>query len=93
MTKKEFVELYFEKGEFASKVEAERKAKAFLESVEEALGNGEEVSFVGWGKWEVIERGERAGRNPQTGKEIVIPAKKVIRFKAGKVLEDKINSK
>lgn len=90
MTKKEFVELYFEKGEFETKTEAERKAKAFLETVEEALAKGEEVSFVGWGKWEVVEKAERVGRNPKTGEEITIPARKAIKFKAGKSLEEKI---
>lgn len=93
MTKKEFVELFAKKGEFASKAEAEKKAKAFLETLEEALLKGEEVSFVGWGKWEVVEKAERIGRNPQTGEEITIPARKAIKFKAGKALEEKINLK
>ena len=48
MTKKEFVDLYFEKGEFTSKVEAEKKAMAFLAAIEEALVKGEEVSFLGF---------------------------------------------
>ena len=91
MTKKEFVELYFEKGGFETKVEAEKKAKAFLDTVEEALVKGEEVSFVGWGKWEVVEKAERIGRNPKTGEEITIPAKKAIKFKVGKALEEKVN--
>lgn len=93
MTKKEFVELFAKKGEFASKAEAEKKAKAFLETLEEALVKGEEVIFTGWGKWEVVEKAERIGRNPQTGEEITIPARKAIKFKAGKALEEKINLK
>ena len=91
MTKKEFVELYFEKGGFETKVEAEKKAKAFLETVEEALIKGEEVAFVGWGKWEVVEKAERVGRNPKTGEEITIPARKAIKFRVGKALEEKVN--
>ena len=91
MTKKEFVDLYFEKGGFETKVEAEKKAKAFLETIEEALVKGEEVIFTGWGKWEVVEKAERVGRNPKTGEEVVIPAKKAIKFKAGKALEEKVN--
>ena len=90
MTKKEFIELFAKKGEFASKAEAERKATAFLETVEEVLVQGEEVVFTGWGKWEVVEKAERVGRNPKTGEEVVIPAKKAIKFKAGKSLEEKI---
>ena len=91
MTKKEFVELYFEKGGFETKTEAERKMKVFLETVEEALVKGEEVIFTGWGKWEVVEKAERVGRNPKTGEEITIPARKAIKFKAGKALEEKVN--
>lgn len=91
MTKKEFVDLYFEKGGFETKTEAERKMKAFLETVEEALVKGEEVIFTGWGKWEVVEKAERVGRNPKTGEEITIPARKAIKFKAGKALEEKVN--
>ena len=91
MTKKEFVELYFEKGGFETKTEAERKMKAFLETVEEALVKGEEVIFTSWGKWEVVEKAERVGRNPKTGEEITIPARKAIKFKVGKALEEKVN--
>lgn len=91
MTKKEFVDLYFEKGGFETKTEAERKMKAFLETVEEALVKGEEVIFTGWGKWEVVEKAERVGRNPKTGEEITIPARKAIKFKAGKALEERVN--
>lgn len=91
MTKKEFVDLYFEKGGFETKTEAERKMKAFLETVEEALVKGEEVIFTGWGKWEVVEKAERVGRNPKTGEEITIPARKAIKFKVGKALEEKVN--
>ena len=91
MTKKEFVDLYFEKGGFETKTEAERKMKAFLETVEEALVKGEEVIFTGWGKWEVVEKAEGVGRNPKTGEEITIPARKAIKFKVGKALEEKVN--
>ena len=90
MTKKEFVELYFEKGGFETKTEAERKMKAFLETVEEALVKGEEVSFVGWGKWEVKERATREVRNPQTKERMTIPGKKAVKFKVGKLLADRV---
>ena len=91
MTKKEFVKLFFEKGEFESKADAERKLDAFLGTVEEVLNEGEEVNFIGWGKFEVVARAERKGRNPKTGEEITIPAKKAVKFKAGKKLNDKMN--
>ena len=88
MTKKEFVDLYFEKGEFATKADAERKAAAFLAVLEEALVKGEEVTFLGFGKFEVAER---AARNPQTGEEMTIEAKKVVKFKPGKGLSEAVN--
>lgn len=89
MTKKEFVELYAEKGK-VSKKEAERNINLFLETVEESLVKGEEVSFVGWGKWEVVERAGRDVRNPQTQELMRIKPKKAIKFKTGKLLAEKV---
>ncbi|TDT72603.1 DNA-binding protein HU-beta [Hypnocyclicus thermotrophus] len=91
MNKKEFVALFAEKGNFESKAEAERKLDVLLKTIEESLVNGDEINFVGWGKFEVQEKPARKGRNPQTGEEIEIPAKKVVKFKPGKKLADKVN--
>ena len=93
MTKKEFVEVYAAKGNFETKAEAERKLDALLGTFEEVLVSGEEVNFVGWGKFEVKETPARTGRNPRTGEEVAIAAKKVVKFKAGKSLADKVDSK
>ena len=84
MTKKEFVDLYFQKGEFTTKVDAEKKAMAFLATIEEVLEKGDEISFLGFGKFEVTERAARTCRNPQTGEEMKVEAKKAVKFKAGK---------
>ncbi|STO31496.1 HCj [Fusobacterium necrogenes] len=91
MTKKEFVDLYFEKGEFTTKVDAEKKAMAFLATIEEVLTKGDEISFLGFGKFEVTERAARTCRNPQTGEEMKVEAKKAVKFKAGKSLSEKVN--
>jgi DNA-binding protein HU-beta len=91
MNKKEFIALFTERGNFETKAEAERKLMAFLATVEETLVSGEEVNFIGWGKWEVKEKAARTGRNPQTGKKIKIPAKKVVSFKVGKKLAEKVD--
>ena len=91
MTKKEFVDLYFQKGEFTTKVDAEKKAMAFLATIEEVLEKGDEISFLGFGKFEVAERAARTGRNPQTGEEMKVEAKKAVKFKAGKALSEKVN--
>lgn len=91
MNKKELVALFAEKGNFETKVEAEKKLMAFLDTVEESLIETGEVNFIGWGKWEVKEKAARTGRNPQTGKKIKIPAKKAISFKVGKKLSENVN--
>ena len=90
MTKKEFVEKFHEKAGFESKAEAERKLNAFMDTVEEVLVSGDEVNFIGWGKFEVKETAARKGRNPKTGKEIQIPAKKSVKFKAGSKLNESL---
>ena len=59
--------------------------------VSEFLSDGEKVRIDKFGNFEVRERAERKGRNPQTGKEITIAAKKSPVFKAGKGLKDKVN--
>ena len=61
---------------------------AFIETVGSSLKAGEKVSIVGFGTFEVRERAARKGRNPQTGKEISIPASRTPAFKAGKSLKD-----
>ena len=72
------------------KKEAEKNINLFLESVEESLVKGDEVTFVGWGKWEVVERAAREVRSPQSKEIIKVPAKKAVKFKVGKLLADKI---
>ncbi|MBC8536756.1 HU family DNA-binding protein [Feifania hominis] len=71
-----------------SKKDSEKAVAAFVDAVTEALKAGDKVQLVGFGTFEVRERGERKGRNPQTKQEIVIPASKLPVFKAGKALKD-----
>ena len=92
MNKKEFVALFAEKANFESKAEAERKLDAMLETIEETLVKGEDVAFVGWGTFSVAERAAKKGRNPKTGEEIQIEAKKAVKFKPGKKLSDMVNN-
>lgn len=90
MTKKEFIEILSEKsGE--NKKRAGELLDVFLDSVEGALVKSGSVQFVGWGTFEVKETAERMGRNPRTGEEIKIPAKKAVKFKVGKKLSDIVN--
>lgn len=74
-----------------SKKDAELALEAFIDSVKESLKQGEKVQLVGFGAFEVRKRAARKGRNPQTMKEIVIPASKAPVFKAGKALKDLVN--
>ena len=92
MNKTELIAAVAEKAEI-SKKDAEKAVKAFTDVVSEELVNGGKIQLVGFGTFEVSERAERTGRNPQSGKEMVIPASKAPKFKAGKALKDMVNGK
>ncbi|MBT1444159.1 HU family DNA-binding protein [Shewanella sp. JM162201] len=74
-----------------TKAEAGRALKSFEEAVAGAMKDGDKISIVGFGSFETSTRAERTGRNPQTGKEIKIPAATIPKFKAGKALRDSVN--
>ena len=74
-----------------SKADAKRALDAFTAATGNALGNGERVALVGFGSFSVTERSARKGRNPRTGAEINIAAKKVVKFKAGAELSGELN--
>ncbi len=73
-----------------SKAAAEKALGALTDGVKTALQKGEPVTLIGFGTYSVTERKARTGRNPQTGEELQIPAKKAIKFKAGKVLREAV---
>lgn len=74
-----------------SKASAGRALDAMVDSVTDALKDGDQVVLVGFGTFSVKERAARTGRNPQTGEPIEISAAKVPSFKAGKALKDAVN--
>ena len=90
MNKTELVAAIADKAEI-SKKDSEKALKAFVDVVTEELKKGHKIQLVGFGTFEVSERAERTGRNPQSGKEMVIPASKAPKFKAGKALKDMVN--
>lgn len=90
MNKTELVATIAEKAEI-SKKDAERALNAFTDTVSDTLREGDKIQLVGFGTFEVSERAERTGRNPQSGETMVIPASKIPKFKAGKALKDAIN--
>lgn len=71
-----------------TKADAKKALDAFISTTTDSLKKGDRVALVGFGSFSVAERSARTGRNPQTGKEITIPAKKVVKFKAGSELAD-----
>lgn len=71
-----------------SKVDAGKALDSFMEVTKETLASGGEVSLIGFGTFSVTERAARTGRNPKTGAEIQIAAKKAPKFRAGKALKD-----
>ncbi|MFT4679412.1 MAG: DNA-binding protein HU-beta [Flavobacteriales bacterium] len=73
-----------------SKADAKKALDAFIDTTADALKKGDRVALVGFGSFSVSERAARKGRNPQTGKEITIQAKKVVKFKAGADLSLKV---
>lgn len=82
MNKTEFVAAIAEKAGL-SKKDADKAVSALIETVTDALKNGDKIQLVGFGTFEVRERPERTGRNPRTNETITIPATKVPAFKAG----------
>lgn len=75
-----------------SQSKAEEILNTILQKIAESLKNGKSVKFVGFGNFSVSKREARKGRNPQTGEEINIPAKKLVKFKPGKALSAEINN-
>ena len=88
MTKVELIAAVAEKANLTKK-DAEAVNGA-LDVITESLKGGDKVTLVGFGTFEVRERPERKGRNPQTGAEITIEASKLPAFKAGKALKDAV---
>ncbi len=82
MTKRDIVEQVAARANLPTR-DAAGAVDAFLASVEDALRSGGEVTFPGFGKFHVAERGARQGVNPRTGERISIPASRVPRFTAG----------
>ena len=73
-----------------SKKDATAAVDAVFSAIQDALANGEKVQLIGFGNFEVRNRAERKGRNPQTNEEIIIPASKVPAFKQGKALKEAV---
>ena len=89
MNKSELINAIAEKAGL-SKADAKKALEAFTGAVEEALVAGDKVALVGFGTFSINEKGERTGINPKTKAAITIAAKKVVKFKAGAELAEKV---
>ena len=89
MNKSELVNAMAEKAEM-TKVNAKKALEAFVSVVENALVNGDKVNLTGFGSFSAIEKSARTGINPSTKNKIAIPAKKVVKFKAGLEFAEKV---
>ncbi len=92
MTKAELISAVVEKSGF-SKKDSEKAINAVIDSITDALANGDKVQIVGFGTFEVRERAAKEATNPRTKEKIKVPAKKAPAFKAGKALKDAVDKK
>ena len=92
MNKNELIEAVVE-ATGISKKDTAAVIGAALEKITEAMVNGDKVQLLGFGTFEIRERAERIGKNPQTGEAVVIAACNVPSFKPGKALKDSVNNK
>jgi len=92
LTKAQIAEAVWNETEIPKRRTAELVDTIF-EVMKQTLESGEDVLISGFGKWSVKEKGERRGRNPQTGEPITLAPRKVVRFKCGSALRDRIDGK
>lgn len=91
MTKKELIENVADMNDM-TKSDVTEVLNATLEMIQEALSEGETIDLYGFGKFSIMERAARKGRNPATGESIQIAASKAVKFKPAKALKDAVNN-
>ena len=90
LTKSHLIDAIAEQNGYTRKKSSET-VETILEIIKSTLISGEDVLITGFGKFYVKEKGERRGRNPQTGEDLMLGSRKVVRFKCSEVLRDKMN--
>lgn len=91
LTKADFAERLFEELGL-NKREAKDMVELFFEEIKAALEKGEQVKISGFGKFELRDKKSRPGRNPKTGEEIPITARRVVTFRAGQKLKARVEA-
>ncbi len=89
MNKTELVNAIAEKAGL-TKVDAKNALDATIEAISEALANNDKIALVGFGTFAAVEKAARQGINPRTKEKVEIPARKVVKFKAGAELAAKV---
>lgn len=92
LTKAELVQQIYKTHPTLSKTQATESIEAFLRISKNTLINGSDLLLSGFGKFNVKDKNSRRGRNPQTGDELTLEARRVITFKPSGILRDKINN-
>lgn len=92
MTKAELLQKVAKKTNL-SQAQTSKVLDATLKEISGLLAKGGSISFTGFGSFATAKRAKRKGRNPQTGREMVIPASKVARFRPGKALKESVSGK
>tara|TARA_B100001029_G_scaffold134096_1_gene112999 strand:+ start:462 stop:755 length:294 start_codon:yes stop_codon:yes gene_type:complete len=90
LTKKDIVN-YLNQKIGLSKTESKLIVEGFFNEIKESLSSGEEVKISGFGNFELIDKKERPGRNPRTGEEVTISARRVVTFRSGRKLRKRIS--
>ncbi|MBS7351325.1 MAG: integration host factor subunit beta [Comamonas sp.] len=92
MTRSELVELLAKKlPSLLGQREAEHAVKVLQETITHALVRGQRIEIRGFGSFMVHQRAPRQGRNPRTGEQVAVPAKRVVHFKPGKALRQAVD--
>ena len=91
LTKADLAENLFETLGY-SKLDAKETVEVFFEEVRKALENGEQVKLSGFGNFDLREKNERPGRNPKTGEDIPISARRVVTFRPGQKLKARVEN-
>ncbi len=90
LTKKELIDVLYEKIDLPKK-DCISLVESVIDIIKDELGKGDKVNISGFGKWVVKSKRERVGRNPYTGKEMEIKARKVVTFHSSPVLRNAVN--
>ena len=90
LTKADLIDTIYNRFDF-SKAKSAQALESLLETIKNTLASGEDVLISGFGKFVVMKKRERRGRNPQTGDDLMLGSRKVVRFRWSELLREKMN--